>query len=243
MKWDYSRHYARRHPNTPEHDANLRGIFQANIGPHLPAHKDLAWLDVGCGRGYALEWLRSLGYSNLTGVDADSEQVAFAVARGLSVTYVEDTVEFLQSRASTCEAVLLMDVLEHVAPSAQPPLLAAIHAALRPGGILLCTVPNAASPLASFWRFADYTHETLFTSESLEFLLTQMGFEISAILPMEFVPRPRWLFWPLNRQTFRWWALVLSRLPSRIAFLGETGWRHGWDMPLSPNLLVKAIRR
>ncbi len=242
MDWDYSRHYARLHPDTPEHDANLRDYFQRHLSPHLPRATDSVVLDVGCGRGYALEWLRSLGYTRQTGIDRDAAQVAFATGRGLEVSKVDDTLAELRARPDSCDLILLMDVLEHVPRASQPDLLQAIRQALKPGGKLLCTVPNANSPLAGHWRYVDYTHECLFTRESLEFLLGQTGLEVTHVLPLEFLAAPRLGFWPPNRHTLRWWARVLSRLQPRLACLGEFGWKIGRSVPLSPNLLACAVR-
>lgn len=242
MTWDYSRHYARLHPDTPEHDANLRNYFQRCLAAHLPVDKASAVLDIGCGRGYAIEWLRSLGYTNLVGIDPDAGQVAFARDRGLNVVEVKDSMAFLRERPEAFDLVLLMDVLEHVPRATQPELLTTIHRALRPGGRLLCTVPNGASPLAGHWRYVDYTHECLFTRESLEFVLDQSGFMVEVVLPLEFVGPPHLGIWPPNRQTARWWARTLSRIPLRLACLGEAGWQNGWNMPLSPNLLAVACR-
>jgi 2-polyprenyl-3-methyl-5-hydroxy-6-metoxy-1,4-benzoquinol methylase len=242
MDWDYSRHYARLHPDTPEHDANLRGYFQRHLAAHLPQARDCTVLDVGCGRGYALEWLRSLGYSRLAGIDRDAAQVAFAAGRGLDVRKVDDTLEELRARPESFDLVLLMDVLEHVPRVDQPHLLAAIRKTLKPGGKVLCTVPNATSPLAGHWRYVDYTHECLFTRESLEFLLGQTGFELTHFQALEFQAAPRFGFWPPNRHTVRWWIRILSRLQPRLACLGEFGWKAGRHVPLSPNLLACAVR-
>ena len=242
MDWDYSRHYARFHSDTPEHDANLKALFHRWLGPHLPKDKNIPILDVGCGRGYALGWLRELGYSHLTGIDTDAGQVAFAQGRGLDVQRTEDSVVYLNSRPSSCDFLLLMDVLEHQPREADRTLLEAIRHTLRPGGQLLCTVPNANSPLANHWRYLDYTHHTSFTYESLEFVLTQAGFHVNGIRPLEFVAGPRLLFWPPARHTLRWWLLQLSRLQPRLACLGELGWHDGWRIPLSPNLLALAVR-
>jgi SAM-dependent methyltransferase len=242
MTWDYAQHYARLHPDTPEHDANLRNYFQRHLAAHLPADKGIAVLDVGCGRGYALEWLRSLGYTDLVGIDPDASQVAFARDRGHNIMHVEDSTAFLRDRPDTCDLVLLMDVLEHVPRTAQPELLRAIHRALRPGGRLLCTVPNAGSPLAGHWRYVDYTHECLFTPESLEFLLGQTGFTVEQVQPLEFLAPPLLGVWPPNRRTLRWWLLAISRLQPRLACLAEFGWKQGWRAPLSANLLACALR-
>jgi 2-polyprenyl-3-methyl-5-hydroxy-6-metoxy-1,4-benzoquinol methylase len=242
MNWDYSQHYARLHPDTPEHDANLRSYFQRSLAAHLPADKGSTVLDVGCGRGYALEWLGSLGYANRTGIDPDTAQVAFARSRGQKVAQVLDSTAYLCERPETCDLILLMDVLEHVPRANQPELLQSIRGALRPGGRLLCTVPNAASPLAGHWRYVDYTHECLFTHESLEFLLAQTGFTIDRVQPVEFLAPPLLGIWPPNRHTLRWWILKTSRAHPRLVCLGEFGWKKGWETPLSANLLACAIR-
>ncbi len=242
MNWDYSRHYARLHPDTPEHDANLLSYVQRHFTAHLPADKGCTVLDVGCGRGYALEWLRTLGYTRLAGIDRDAAQVAFAAGRGLDVRQVDDTLAALRARPDSCDLVLLMDVLEHVPRPEQPGLLRAIHAALKPGGRLLCTVPNGDSPLAGHWRYVDYTHECLFTRESLEFLFGQTGYEVRVVQPLEFLAPPTLGVWPPNRQTLRWWARALSRVQPRLTCLGEYGWKIGWQTPLSANLLACADR-
>ena len=53
MDWDYSKHYARLHADTPEHDANIRALYERWLGPHLPQDKNTPILDVG-SRGHAL---------------------------------------------------------------------------------------------------------------------------------------------------------------------------------------------
>lgn len=242
MNWDYSSHYARFHPDTMEHDASLRVLLLRWLGPHLPTDKTVAVLDVGCGRGYALKLLRELGYQNVAGIDLDAGQVAFARQHGLDVEQVAETPEFLRGRPERYDLVLLMDVLEHVAVEEQPALLAAIHASLRRGGRLICTVPNAASPLAAFWRYADFTHRCVFTTYSLEFVLTQTGFRVAPIGPVEFFARPRFLFWLPSRRTLQWTLLRLSRIRPRLACIAELGPERGWRVPLSPNLLACAFK-
>ena len=54
MNIDYSHYYRRWHPETPEHQAEMSAFYRRVLGPHLPADKTVAVLDVGCGGGYAL---------------------------------------------------------------------------------------------------------------------------------------------------------------------------------------------
>jgi SAM-dependent methyltransferase len=240
MNWDYSRHYGRFHTDTPEHDANLHAMFERWLRPYLPADKNAAILDVGCGRGYAMSWLANSGFTKLQGIDVDVGQVEFARSRGLNVQHVTDSVAFLDTRPTRFDFVLLMDVLEHMPRPHDRMLLETIQRTLRPGGRLLCTVPNALSPLANYWRHIDYTHETTFTPESLDFLIGHAGFEIEGIHPLEIVPPPRGF--PFTKATLRSWILRLSRLQPRLSCIGEFGWRNGRRMPLSPNLLAVCRR-
>lgn len=241
MPLDYSRHYARSHPDTAEHNVGLQNLMTRWLEPHLP-ERDCEIFDVGCGRGYALDWLRRKGYTRLHGIDPDAGQIVYAKNLGLQVEQVDDSTAYLTSRPENFDFVLLMDVLEHVSHERQLPLLRAIHGALRPGGRLLCTVPNANSPAASHWRHFDYTHQLLFTTESLEFVLTQAGFQVPKLQGLEFIAPPRWCFWPPRKVTFRWWLRQFARIQPRLTLTGELGWKAGWRVPLSPNLLAIAVR-
>lgn len=242
MNRDYARHYARFHPDTSEHDANLRALLQRWLGPHLPADPGAAILDVGCGRGYALALLRELGYMKLEGIDSDAGQVTFARRRGLPVTLVADTVAHLRAGGPSYDLVLLMDVLEHIPATSRAEFLQTVAGSLRPGGRLICTVPNAASMLAGYWRYVDPTHHTLFTVQSLDHALHQSGLETMSIQPVEFTVRPRYLFWWPGPRTLLWWLRCLVRLHWRMVQLAELGWEQGRHTPVGPNLLAVARR-
>ncbi|HEX2861967.1 MAG TPA: class I SAM-dependent methyltransferase [Lacunisphaera sp.] len=242
MTHDYAQHYARFHPDTPEHDANLRALLRRWLEPHLPADRGIVILDVGCGRGYALAFLRDLGYTALTGVDSDPGQVEFARSRNLPVTLVENTPELLRAHAARYDLILLMDVLEHIPVAQQTEFLSAVTGALRPGGKIIVTVPNASSPLGSYWRYVDLTHRIAFTIYSLHHALTLAGLAVDRIESVEFIARPRFLFWLPTPRAMRWWLLCLMRGRWRLTYLAELGWEQGWGTPLGPNLLAVAGR-
>lgn len=242
MTGDYSQQYARFHPDDPGHRNGLTLLHRRMLQPHLPADRRVPILDVGCGRGYALEDLRDLGYTHLAGIDPDPGQVAHALARGLDVQQVGPTEEFLASKRGQYAAILLMDVLEHVPRDRQPGFLRVIGESLRPGGRLICTVPNAASGIAAYWLYNDATHQHSFTPDSLSFLLGSAGFPRVVVRDIEFVLRPRWLFWFPSPRTLRWWMLQLSRCRRRMELIGELGWERGRHLALTPNLLAIADR-
>jgi len=237
---DYSRHYARFHPDAPGHRNGLTLLHRRMLGPWLPADRAAPVLDVGCGRGYALQDLAGMGCTALEGIDRDAGQVAFARGLGLNVSRVEDAEQFLAARPGHYAMILLMDVLEHVPRASQPGLLRALAAALRPGGRLVCTTPNAASAIAAFWLHNDYTHQWSFTADSLGFLLEECGFRSVRCSGVEFFPRPRWLFWLPTPRAVAWWLRCLVRLRQRATFVAELGWARGRAMVLTPNVLAVA---
>lgn len=240
---DYSAHYARFHPETTEHDSSLKAILEKWLLPHLPTDRSMAVLDVGCGRGYAMRFLSELGYSDVSGIDIDAGQVAFALDRGLKSELVPDSAEYLSNRPATYGLVLLMDVLEHLDAPTRADLLTAIYNSLRPGGILICTVPNAASPVASYMRYVDYSHQTLFTVESLGFALSQSGFHVGHIGGAEFFYRPRFLFFLPSRRTCQWLLLKMARSCWRIYYVAELGFARGKNILISPNIIAVSSRQ
>lgn len=242
MTLDYAQQYAKFHPDDPRHRHGLTLLHQRMLGPHLPAERDELILDVGCGRGYALQDVRALGYTRLSGIDVDAGQVAFARAQNLDVTLVESTEAFLADKPGAYAVILLMDVLEHVPRDAQPVFLQAIARSLRPGGRLICCVPNAASSIGGFWLYNDYTHQGSFTTDSLTFLLGQTGFAGARCSGVEFFRRPRFLFWLPVPRTLSWLARSWFRLRRRMEFISELGWDRGRAVILTPNLLAVAVK-
>ena len=240
MTLDYSRLYAKFHPENPKHRHGLTLLHHRMLGPHLPVDRSAAILDVGCGRGYALQDLAALGYTRLTGIDPDAGQVAFARNLRLEVTQVEDTEAFLTARPDTYAVILLMDVLEHLPRGAQPGLLRAVARSLRSGGRLICSVPNAGSAIGSFWLHNDYTHHWSFTADSLSFLMEQTGFARVRCLGVEFFLRPIFLFWLPTPRSLAWWLRCCLRLRQRATYVAELGWSRGREVILTPNLLAVA---
>jgi len=214
---------------------------QRILKPHLPLNPDSAVLDVGCGMGFALESLRQLGYRHLEGFDTDNNQVALAQKGGLPVVWAENPLSFLAERAGSKDLILCLDVLEHVPKTGQLGFASAIRQALKPGGRLILTVPNASAALASRWRYIDWTHETSFTEHSIDFLLFNSGFSKISVFASEFGVRPKWIFLP-RKSTLLWALFQFYRLWRRGEMIAELGPEQGRAIPLSLKLLVVADR-
>ena len=90
-------------------------------------------------------------------------------------------LQWLKKNARQFEFVVLLDVLEHIPVDSQVQFARAVHEALRPGGKVFLTVPNANAIISARWRYIDYTHHSSFTEHSLYFGLKNAGFEIVEI--------------------------------------------------------------
>ncbi|MEL7469817.1 MAG: bifunctional 2-polyprenyl-6-hydroxyphenol methylase/3-demethylubiquinol 3-O-methyltransferase UbiG [Pseudomonadota bacterium] len=109
--------------------------------PH--AFEGLRILDIGCGGGLLCEPMARLG-AEVVGADAAERNIPVARVHaekmGLSVDYRHTTAEALVEAGESFDAVLNMEVVEHVAdPQAY---LNACSALTRPGGIHVCSTIN-----------------------------------------------------------------------------------------------------
>jgi 2-polyprenyl-6-hydroxyphenyl methylase/3-demethylubiquinone-9 3-methyltransferase len=129
----------------------------AFICEHLTAHfcrsasslrpfEGLTLLDVGCGGGLIAEPMSRLGFA-VTGVDADPKAVAVARAHaeatGLSIDYRIATAESTAGTGQRFDAVLALEILEHLA---DPNLfLGCVGALVRQGGGFIGATLNRTS--------------------------------------------------------------------------------------------------
>lgn len=233
-KYDYTRHYNKWHPDTSEHIAYMRRYSYRRVRQWLDGMQTSPVLDIGCGKGYMIGALQQEGFSAVLGIDSDEGQVQSAQKQGLSVSLVDNTIEWLQKRERHFKVILCFDVIEHIPIAQQVDFVTAIYRALGENGMLLCTVPNANSTFAARQRYIDYTHYTAFTEPSLDFLLYHGGFKDISVVADEIKPRMPWI----PRIGLGWWYLQrIFHFARRIQLMSEIGYKQGRGTPLSLNLL------
>lgn len=143
-------------------------------------------LDLGCGDGVLLAWLRR--YRNVVPVGVDICEASVTAARdslpGLEI-HCADGRQFLESQTNRFSGIFCFDVLEHIPDEQLVWWMQAVYNALKPGGFFCCRAPNAAHLFGPYCRYKDLTHVRAFTSYSLIQLLESFGFIESRVIPLK----------------------------------------------------------
>lgn len=144
--WDPAGKFAPLHRLGPARMTFLRDRLATHFGRELPAMRPLeglSILDIGCGGGLVAEPLARLG-ARVTGIDPAGDNIAAAQSHagtsGLDINYRVATAEDLAAEGAVFDAVLCLEVVEHVTDPAA--FIALASGLVRPGGVLIASTIN-----------------------------------------------------------------------------------------------------
>lgn len=206
--WDPHGSFRALHRLNPTRVAYVRDRILDHFGRSAEDVHPLTGLriaDIGCGGGLLSEPLTRLGAA-VTAIDADRQAVAVARAHaakvGLAIDYRVDAPETLAAEGHRFDAVVSMEVVEHVADT--DAFLAALSDLTRPGGIVvLATINRTLKSLALAKVAAEYvlrwvppgTHawRKFMRPSELAAGLRQAGIQVTDVRGMTFDPlRETW---------------------------------------------------
>jgi SAM-dependent methyltransferase len=154
-----------------------------------PAHPRV--LEIGCGTGFVLRGLAAEGRYDLTGAEVNIAGLRHARQRLPAVEFVQVDARDLPYQ-SAFDAIGAFDVIEHI--TEDEAVLANVHRALKPGGVLIITVPQHAW----LWSAVDEHggHKRRYSRTELLTKLGAVGFEVlyltsfvTALLPVLYASR------------------------------------------------------
>lgn len=209
-------------------------ILRELLVPYLPSNREAEIVDVACGTGFAVHALREAGYTRVRGIDLSPEQVEIARGRGLPVER-GDLFPYLEDRSGSLDAIVALDILEHLDRDELLRFFDLCRQALRPGGRLIAKTANANSLLGPRFRYLDFTHEIIFTERSLRAAFLAGGLHPVWIGGEKIKPftLAAWL---------RLAVAAIGRALWRVYLVAELG-REGRDIPLEFCLIGVAERR
>ena len=159
--WDPQGPFKPLHKFNPTRIAYIRDRLAAHFGRDVAAPRPfdgLTLLDIGCGGGLLSEPLARLGFT-VTAIDATEKNIhiaeAHAARSGVAVDYRHATPEDLTAEGRAFDAVVSMEVIEHVED--HDLFLSAAAAAMKDDGLMvLATLNRTLKSLALAKLGAEY---------------------------------------------------------------------------------------
>lgn len=146
-------------------------VIERFIAP-MKLSKDALILDLGCGPGYFLDMMKSLGYNNLEGVTLSVEDANVCTAKGHRIRHSD--MNFLNDKDESVDLIFSRHSLEH-SPFPYITLLE-YNRVLKPGGHLYIEVPQ---PDCEQVHEANKNHYSILGRTMWLNLLQRTGFDIS----------------------------------------------------------------
>jgi 2-polyprenyl-6-hydroxyphenyl methylase / 3-demethylubiquinone-9 3-methyltransferase len=144
--WDERGRFRQLHRINPMRLTYIRDQFCQRFGRNAKQAASLSGLnvlDIGCGGGLVCEPLARLG-AHVTGIDPAAENIAAAKAHasavGLNIAYEVATAEELAARGQNHDAVLLLEVVEHVPD--MPAFIKTVAPLVNPSGVMILSTLN-----------------------------------------------------------------------------------------------------
>jgi 2-polyprenyl-3-methyl-5-hydroxy-6-metoxy-1,4-benzoquinol methylase len=129
-------------------------------------------LDLGCGDGYFMAYLKNrFRDANIIGADYNLRALRFARIMTDDVPCVATSAVSLGLKEDCFDAVLLLDVIEHLSGDDRDKVIDQVSVTLKPGGVVIITVPSKKLPM-------NPSHYDHFCIRDLEMLMKRKFAEI-----------------------------------------------------------------
>ncbi len=171
-------------------------------------------LDIGCGTGETITFLKTIfPKAKFVGIDTSLDAIRFTRDRGHTVK--KGSALKLPFPAAAFDAVLLLDVIEHIKNDSL--VIKEAKRVLKPGGVIVLTAPA----LQFIWSNHDsgQGHQRRYTRRRLMMLANRHGLSVPFISYFNFLLSPMIIFLRLISRLplFSYFGKFDSKLNYRIA--------------------------
>jgi 2-polyprenyl-3-methyl-5-hydroxy-6-metoxy-1,4-benzoquinol methylase len=189
------------------HEGN-QSYYKENYTVFLPKDKGARILDIGCGAGQFLFFLKALGYENIEGCDIGEKQIRLVTDMGIKGTVISNINEFLNRKTNYYDFIFMGQVIEHLRKEELILELRNIFNSMKEGGVFLFSTPNMCCISGLYQRYIDITHEIGFTERSVHQLMQIVGFKKIHVLGdrIGLNLRPKRLIWSLLNRL--WYSML-----------------------------------
>ncbi len=183
MKDYFSKHYAFINNIDLNSEDSILGWYKSSfdyydkyLKQHLRLSDDKEILELGCGIGGLLYFLKKSGCENFLGVDISEEQLSICQKYVTTKVVNEDVLSFLKNHDRKYDLIVLFDLIEHLAKDKIIQFIKLLYMTLNVNGRILLRTPNMGSLFGLRSRHIDFTHEVGFTEESIKQVFHQSEF-------------------------------------------------------------------
>lgn len=166
---DYNQHLASSYINLKSQYDIYLNYYKKNLLRYLPQNKERKIVDIGCGNGHMLYFLKKYGYINSSGIDINQENVEKCNHLNLHANK-DDLFRYLKKNKDL-EVVIFNNVLEHFENKKIIKIINLALESLNSGGKLLIIIPNCSNMYGIITYFSDITHKSPLNERSFRNLL------------------------------------------------------------------------
>ena len=195
--------------------------FAALLGSSGLSGHGLNLLEIGFGSGVFMDWAKGAGHS-VVGLEILPEMIEAVRARGHQV-YQEAPADL-----APLDAIIAIDVLEHLDWAAFGDLMRLAHRTLKPHGVLIARFPNGDSPFFGRYQYGDWTHEKPLSAQAVGQMAAIHGMQVARAFNLRSLPSG------FGRRLKRRAAYFARDLFETVLGVIYVGYRY----PMDPNIAV-----